>query len=72
MEIYGRALATQGFESPRLQTSPCRLKLQEATSGRPNFAALLIIKLQIGAKSARRSPLEFQTTGRSLAFVSIH
>jgi hypothetical protein len=37
MEIYGKALATQGFESPRLQTSPRRLRLREATSGKPQI-----------------------------------
>jgi hypothetical protein len=61
MEIYGIALATQGFESPRLQTSPPRLgseRLRLASQTSPGQA-------QLEAEFVRRSLLEFQTTGRS-------
>jgi hypothetical protein len=45
MEIYGPAVASQGFESPYLQTSPRRLKLREATSGKPNSAKPLMVNV---------------------------
>jgi hypothetical protein len=43
--------ASRGFDSPRLQTSPRRLKLREATSGRPNSAPLLIQHSVIASKN---------------------